>query len=160
MSNNQGTPFRIGKAAVACGLSTSSLRQYEELGLLLPQRDASGQRLYTDDDVTWVQALQEYFRETHTGPHSAALLLSFLPADELRAHAGLSACARAQDDSICWQSAGQDASLREECRACPAYQGKELALSFRDHFHVMLALPERSNGEVAGKLLGKIMSIF
>ena len=160
MALRPASTFRIGKAASACALSTSCLRQYEDLGLVLPDRDSSGQRLYTDDDVAWIQAMQEYFRETHTGPHSVSLLMSFLPVDQIRIHAGLGPCERSEDSAICWQSSEQDTTLRQECRSCPVYRGKEMALSFHDHFQVMLVPSERTNGEMAGKLLGKIMSIF
>jgi DNA-binding transcriptional MerR regulator len=41
----------ILKAAHEAGLSPGSLRLYERLGLLSPQRDSLGRRLYTASDV-------------------------------------------------------------------------------------------------------------
>lgn len=52
--------MRIGEIAAAAGVSTRSLRYYEEHGLLTSDRTASGQRVYTDDAVgrvRWIQGL-------------------------------------------------------------------------------------------------------
>ncbi|WP_407891422.1 MerR family transcriptional regulator [Lacticaseibacillus sp. N501-2] len=46
--------YRIGEFATKVGLSTYTLRYYEQVGLLLPHRDANGQRYYTNDDVKWL----------------------------------------------------------------------------------------------------------
>ena len=46
--------YRIGEFATKVGLSTYTLRYYEQVGLLLPHRDANGQRFYTIDDVKWL----------------------------------------------------------------------------------------------------------
>jgi DNA-binding transcriptional MerR regulator len=52
--------MRIGEVAAAAGVSTRSLRYYEEHGLLASERTAGGQRVYADDAVgrvRWIQAL-------------------------------------------------------------------------------------------------------
>ncbi|WP_125571751.1 MerR family transcriptional regulator [Lacticaseibacillus songhuajiangensis] len=46
--------YRIGEFAAKVGLSTYTLRYYEQEGLLLPQRDDNGQRYYTEADVRWL----------------------------------------------------------------------------------------------------------
>jgi DNA-binding transcriptional MerR regulator len=46
--------YRIGEFAQQVGLSTYTLRYYEQEGLLLPQRDENAQRYYTDADVRWL----------------------------------------------------------------------------------------------------------
>ena len=46
--------FKIGEFATLVGLSTYTLRYYEEQGLIKPQRDAAGLRYYTLEDVKWV----------------------------------------------------------------------------------------------------------
>ncbi len=130
--------MRIGDAAEATGLSASSLRQYEQLGLLLPDRDSRGNRLYSKNEVEWVKMLQQFFRDTHTGPHAAVQLLALLPSQKLRQRILGVPCRRAKDNTICWLSCGDDAGYRAECRSCPAYLGKEMALRFGDYFDVVL----------------------
>lgn len=46
--------LRIGEFAQQVGLSTYTLRYYEQEGLLLPARDDNGQRFYTAADVKWL----------------------------------------------------------------------------------------------------------
>lgn len=45
--------YKIGEFAKLVGLSTYTLRYYEDQGLIMPQRDASGIRFYTLEDVKW-----------------------------------------------------------------------------------------------------------
>lgn len=46
--------YKIGEFAKLVGLSTYTLRYYEDQGLIMPQRDATGVRFYTIEDVKWV----------------------------------------------------------------------------------------------------------
>ncbi len=43
--------WRIGEAARRAGVTAHALRHYEALGLLRPRRTASGQRVYTEEDL-------------------------------------------------------------------------------------------------------------
>ncbi|MFC6274524.1 MerR family transcriptional regulator [Levilactobacillus tangyuanensis] len=46
--------YRIGEFAKLVGLSTYTLRYYEDQGLILSQRDDNGVRFYTEHDIRWV----------------------------------------------------------------------------------------------------------
>lgn len=46
--------YRIGEFARQVGLTAYTLRYYENEGLIVPQRDANGQRYYQDIDVEWL----------------------------------------------------------------------------------------------------------
>jgi len=46
--------YRIGEFAKLVGLSTYTLRYYEDQGLVKSQRDENGVRFYTDEDIRWV----------------------------------------------------------------------------------------------------------
>ena len=52
--------MRIGEVARACGVTTRTLRYWQEVGLLVPggQREG-GERLYTDSDVGRVVRIKE-----------------------------------------------------------------------------------------------------
>lgn len=50
---------RIGELAEMSGATTRTLRYYEELGLLEPVRNTSGQRLYGDDAMTRLNFINE-----------------------------------------------------------------------------------------------------
>jgi MerR family transcriptional regulator, repressor of the yfmOP operon len=52
--------FRIGEAARRAGVTTRTLRYYQELGLLQPSgATPGGNRLYTDDDVERLRRILE-----------------------------------------------------------------------------------------------------
>ena len=52
--------LRIGEAAEAAGVSTRTLRYYEQRGLLNPSgRSPGGERRYTDDDVARLVHIRE-----------------------------------------------------------------------------------------------------
>ncbi|GAA4443100.1 MerR family transcriptional regulator [Phytohabitans houttuyneae] len=53
--------MRIGELARRTGVSTRSLRYYEEQGLLLPERTVGGQREYPDTAVDRVIRIQELY---------------------------------------------------------------------------------------------------
>lgn len=53
--------MRIGDLAARAGVSVRSLRYYEEQGLLVAARTASGQRTYDDDAVDRVRLVQQLY---------------------------------------------------------------------------------------------------
>ncbi|MGC4932221.1 MerR family transcriptional regulator [Gordonia sp. DT30] len=44
--------YRIGEAAAAIGVQTHVLRHWEDVGVLVPARTATGQRIYDDESIT------------------------------------------------------------------------------------------------------------
>jgi MerR family transcriptional regulator, repressor of the yfmOP operon len=59
-AQNGPIALRIGEVARACGVTTRTLRYWQEMGLLVPggQREG-GERLYTDADVGRVARIKE-----------------------------------------------------------------------------------------------------
>jgi len=51
--------YKIGELATLTGATTRTLRYYEELGLLEPIRNTSGQRLYSEDALTRLNFIGE-----------------------------------------------------------------------------------------------------
>jgi DNA-binding transcriptional MerR regulator len=51
--------MRIGDAAAAVGVTTRTLRYYEQRGLVTARRTASGQREYREEDVRRLHAVRE-----------------------------------------------------------------------------------------------------
>lgn len=46
--------YKIGEFARIVGLSSYTLRYYENEGLIVSQRDENGSRFYTDEDIKWL----------------------------------------------------------------------------------------------------------
>lgn len=47
--------YSIGEFSEISGLSIYTLRYYEHEGLINPERKANGQRIYTKNDIAWVE---------------------------------------------------------------------------------------------------------
>jgi DNA-binding transcriptional MerR regulator len=65
--------IKIGEMAAVCGVSQRTLRYYEELGLVTPQRSDGGVRLYSDTDVARVR---EIMRKVQNGESLGSIILA------------------------------------------------------------------------------------
>lgn len=134
LPNDKSFPnLRIGQAARKLGVSTSLLRRYEILGLILPFKEGGGQRLFSVTDVEWLQSLKAYFATTGTGPSCLSRVMRSLPMREIRAREAGVACPLPPSVGICWQALP---GARRVCRACPAYAEKSKVLTFDRHFRI------------------------
>ncbi|MER3411414.1 MAG: hypothetical protein C4305_03230 [Thermoleophilia bacterium] len=76
-------PFRIGELSRRTGISPELLRAWERrYGLLRPARTPGGLRLYSQEDLERVQAMQQYLAEGLAAAQAAALALA-APQPEL-----------------------------------------------------------------------------
>ncbi len=71
----KGEALRIGELASRTGVSVRALRYYEEQQLLTASRSATGQRLYDDDAVRWVDLIQQLY----AAGLSSSTILKLLP---------------------------------------------------------------------------------
>lgn len=71
-----GRPLTVSQAAECLGVSTHTLRFYEDEGLIAPSRTVGGQRRYYTEDVETLRTLLE-------------LRDAGMPLAQLRAYAGL-----------------------------------------------------------------------
>ncbi|PST49740.1 hypothetical protein COO72_00440 [Bifidobacterium callitrichos] len=88
----------IREASLASGLPESTLRYYEQIGIIPPiARDQSGRRAYSDDDLERLttvaclsatgmplESMREYLRNTRDGADGAARQIELLDAQALR----------------------------------------------------------------------------
>ena len=88
----------IREASLASGLPESTLRYYEQIGIIPPiARDQSGHRAYSDDDLERLttvaclsatgmplESMREYLRNTRDGSDGAARQIELLDAQALR----------------------------------------------------------------------------
>ncbi len=50
--------YAIGEFSLITGISIYTLRYYEKEGLIIPERKRNGRRLYSDNDITWIQFIK------------------------------------------------------------------------------------------------------
>ncbi|WP_051922900.1 MerR family transcriptional regulator [Bifidobacterium stellenboschense] len=98
MSLNTTTWHTIREASLASGLPESTLRYYEQIGIIPPiARDPSGRRAYSDDDLTRLttiaclsatgmplESMREYLRNSQDGAAGARRQIELLDAQALR----------------------------------------------------------------------------
>lgn len=129
--------MRIGSVAQKTGVSASTIRWYESLGLLLPQRESSGFRFYSNADVEWILMLRDFMNDTGTSPRALARLMGWLPLAAIRTQVLGAACNIATPYDICWVENTSAVNARI-CRSCPAYEYKHIALAYQLHFKAEL----------------------
>ncbi len=59
-----GKIYRISGAAERAGVHPSTIRNYEKWGLITPQRDETGQRVFTDE---LIKEIKRVFAELNEG---------------------------------------------------------------------------------------------
>lgn len=77
--------YMIGVAAQLCGIHPQTLRQYERLGLVTPQRAGAKNRLYSENDIKRVKRIQRLTQEMGVNLAGVELILRLLEdMDEMR----------------------------------------------------------------------------
>jgi MerR family transcriptional regulator/heat shock protein HspR len=67
-----------GVAAQLCGIHPQTLRQYERLGLVSPQRAGAKNRLYSENDIRRVKRIQRLTQEMGVNLAGVELILRLL----------------------------------------------------------------------------------
>lgn len=70
--------YMIGVAAQLCGVHPQTLRQYERLGLVIPSRVGSKNRLYSELDIQQVRRIQRLTQEMGVNLAGVELILRLL----------------------------------------------------------------------------------
>lgn len=70
--------YLIGVAAELCGIHPQTLRQYEKLGLVRPQRLGAKNRVYSEADIARVRRIQRLTQEMGVNLAGVELILRLL----------------------------------------------------------------------------------
>jgi len=86
MERDAGKPvYPIGMAAQEVGLSARTLRIYEQEGLIRPARKpGSDQRVYSEQDLTWVRCISELIHGHSLTTAGIRRLLDLIPCWEVK----------------------------------------------------------------------------
>jgi len=84
MSGDRHRPvYMIGVAAELCRVHPQTLRQYERLGLVVPARVGSKNRLYSEHDIERVRQIQRLTQELGVNLAGVEIILKLLDDMEL-----------------------------------------------------------------------------
>lgn len=78
MRNQHQPVYMIGVAAQLCGIHPQTLRQYERLGLVVPNRAGAKNRLYSESDIKRVRRIQRLTQEMGVNLAGVELILRLL----------------------------------------------------------------------------------
>ncbi len=115
----------IGVLAAQVGLSVSSVRKYENEGLIIAHRTESGRRLFSNEDIVRVRNIRHMIRDLGLNIAGIRRMQALLPCWEL-----LPCSAEIQEQcpayrnttQPCWTIKGHKcASLGNSCRQCLVY---------------------------------------
>ncbi len=116
----------IGVLAQKVGLSVAAVRKYENQGLIVAHRTASGHRLFSHEDVDRVRNIQHLIQDLGLNVEGIRRLQALLPCwDLLPCDADTRKSCPAYQDSIrpCWTIKGLDCAPQgNECRRCAVYR--------------------------------------
>jgi MerR family transcriptional regulator, heat shock protein HspR len=118
--------YSIGEVARMLEVSVQTLRLYEERGLVLIQKSAGNQRIYTQEDIERIRCIRNAINEQKISMEGIRRIHSLIPCwdivscppkkrNECRAYGSHAAG--------CWtyEQQNTDCAARD-CRACKAYQ--------------------------------------
>jgi MerR family transcriptional regulator/heat shock protein HspR len=116
----------IGTLANKVGLSVSTLRNYESVGLIIPHRTDSGHRLYSLEDVDRVRNIQHLVKDLGLNVEGIRRMQALLPCWDLihcQEETRNSCPAFLDIERPCWTIRGLPCAPKgNECRRCIVYR--------------------------------------
>jgi len=74
--------FKIGQVARRLNISVELIRAYEKEGLLITEKTESGQRVFNEDDIYWLQCIRRLITEQGLNFEGIRRLLALMPCWE------------------------------------------------------------------------------
>ncbi len=122
--------IKIGQVARKMEVSVELIRAYENEGILIPEKTDSGQRIYNEEDLHWIQCIRRLIKEQGLNISGIRHMLALMPCWDMRP------CSEAEKEKCpafngaskpCWMIKDQvPLSCRDEnCRLCSVYQSAQ-----------------------------------
>jgi MerR family transcriptional regulator/heat shock protein HspR len=146
----------IGVLAQKVGLSVSAVRKYENEGLIIAHRTASGHRLFSHEDIQRVRNIQHMIQDWGLNIEGIHRIQALLPCwDLLPCNGEVRRTCPAYKDSTrpCWILKGLDCAAQgNECRQCVVYRVGTLCTQ-----DIKRLLHERDDFQSAGTAIKELL---
>lgn len=117
----------IGMASKKLGVSPEALRLYEKEGLLVTHKTETGRRLYSQNDMEWIECFRDQILNNKMNIAGIRLLLALMPCWDLKP------CTKSEQENcpayknsqiVCWMTKEHqcDACKGINCRDCLVYR--------------------------------------
>ena len=122
----ESTIYSIGEIAKLLGVSVQILRLYEERGLVLIQKSAGKQRIYTEEDIERIRCIRTAINEQKISMEGIRRIHSLIPCWEVVSCSPekRNDCpAYDSHDAGCWTHEKKDTECAiRDCRTCKVYE--------------------------------------
>lgn len=117
---------KIGEVARELDIAVETIRMYERGGILLTDKTPTGQRIFNESDVHWINCIRRLIKEQGLNLEGIRRLLALIPCWEIRScTAEEKEICPVYNGSIkpCWamKSEVPPTCQSENCHACPVY---------------------------------------
>ncbi|HAR63710.1 MAG: MerR family transcriptional regulator [Candidatus Margulisiibacteriota bacterium] len=113
--------YSIGIAAKILDIHPRTLRIYEEEGLIKPGRQG-GKRLFSQNDLTWIQCLRNLIHEENLSIPGIKKLLELIPCWKLKKcppETRANCTTLEEREKKCWEMAKN--ACEKSCESCEVY---------------------------------------
>ena len=132
-------PLRV--AAELTGTSVYALRQYVDLGLILPYKTETNRRLYSQTDIQRIRCIRKYLDEYGLNIAGIKTLFAQVPCWLIRpcSEKDRANCdAYTESHEPCWQVSKKGAACKnEDCRTCNVYQLPNQCVDVKSIFKIL-----------------------
>jgi MerR family transcriptional regulator/heat shock protein HspR len=129
ISSNEPT-ISIGTASKLLGLSTSTLRMYENEGLMVIYKTPKNRRLYSPKDLEWAEQIQRLIKKEKMNIAGIKHLLALIPCWKIKrcSEEPKSKCkAYFSSDLPCWViKTAKNPNQKRRCRNCEIYLNAQI----------------------------------
>ncbi len=126
LEDNSKPVFTISVAAKLVDTSISTLRMYEEKGLIIPHKTQSKHRLYSAVDLSRLMCIRRHLDEDGLNIAGIKSLLALVPCWAIKPCSieNRNSCsAYTSTTKPCWEADKKGKECKEEnCRDCPVYK--------------------------------------
>ncbi len=117
--------YTIGIAAQKLHVAVPTLRMYEKEGLIISHKTKTGRRIYSNNDLVWVDCIRRMINEQGLNIEGIRRLLSLIPCWEIMncpPEKREKCSAYLNSAKPCWVLAQEEGRVQPDvCRLCPVY---------------------------------------
>ena len=122
--------YTLGVASRLSGIPSHSIRQYADMGLIIPFKLESKRHLFSQRDIERLKLIRDLIHERGLNFAGVRSLMAMLPCWAMRncSETDRSACGAYHEDfRPCWEASNKGRLCRnEDCRECEVYHSIDL----------------------------------
>ncbi len=132
--------YTIGIAAKRLGISVSTLRMYEREGLLIPYKTDTKRRVYSQQDIEWINKIKKMIKISGLNIEGIRRLLALIPCWEVTScpEEKRNNCKAYQEEiKPCWMTMEDGCEKLASCRDCEVYVEAWRCEKLKQMFRIM-----------------------